>query len=385
VESKERVRFSERAAQSLMSDSLKLNGALLGRNPGNRDLPAWLISAPSAVTLFVAAAHSLVLGAMLQPRRWDVAVFHSLNETWYDGAFFNAIANAPFDASIQLDSPPYRYQRILYPLLARALALGDTERISWTLLLITFGSVVAGTYILARLLKEWSLSPWYAATYGLFLGQFISIRFDTSEPLCFILVLLAIWAIEHERVRTASFCFALALLAKELALLFLLPFIAVRLARRQCRDAAVLTAAALPYALWQMMLFFWLKEFGFFSGPRIPLVPFGGFLAGGFSPAAALVPLMLLLPAVLAVCLAIWHWRGAGGVWSIMLLLNALLIIFVPSESSGEMRALARLSLGFVLATLLFGGRLRVSRVLNYSILWIPVSCIFIPSMFYGL
>ena len=46
----------------------------------------------------------------------------------YDGQFNYAIAADPLHASPALDVPAYRYQRILYPLLVRALALGQEDR-----------------------------------------------------------------------------------------------------------------------------------------------------------------------------------------------------------------------------------------------------------------
>ena len=44
----------------------------------------------------------------------------------YDGqfAYYIAVSPNPKDVAIQLDVPAYRYQRILYPLMARSLALG---------------------------------------------------------------------------------------------------------------------------------------------------------------------------------------------------------------------------------------------------------------------
>ena len=42
----------------------------------------------------------------------------------YDGQFLLYIALAPVDAQEYIDNPAYRYTRILYPLIARAIALG---------------------------------------------------------------------------------------------------------------------------------------------------------------------------------------------------------------------------------------------------------------------
>ena len=45
----------------------------------------------------------------------------------YDGQFFLAIALDPVKARHYVDAPQYRYSHILYPMLARAVALGRTR------------------------------------------------------------------------------------------------------------------------------------------------------------------------------------------------------------------------------------------------------------------
>src|SRR5690349_2063764 len=55
--------------------------------------------------------------------------------TGYDGQFYLYIALDPLHARGYLDVPAYRYARPLYPLAARALALGRKGAVPWTLLL----------------------------------------------------------------------------------------------------------------------------------------------------------------------------------------------------------------------------------------------------------
>ena len=66
----------------------------------------------------------------------------------------------------------------------------------------------------------------------------------------------------------------------------------------------------------------------------------------------------------------------------IAMILNALLIVFMPEESTGEIRAVGRMALGLVLAATLFWGKTRQYRGLNYAILWIPLSTIYLISLF---
>src|SRR5690348_16603456 len=67
----------------------------------------------------------------------------------YDGQFAYYIALDPPNAHVYMDFPAYRYTRILYPMLARALAFGQPALIPYTLLLINYLAVVGGTLALA--------------------------------------------------------------------------------------------------------------------------------------------------------------------------------------------------------------------------------------------
>src|SRR5512139_1594311 len=56
----------------------------------------------------------------------------------YDGQFAYQIARDPLNAARLLDVPAYRYQRILYPLVACAVALGQGNLIPWTLIAVNW-------------------------------------------------------------------------------------------------------------------------------------------------------------------------------------------------------------------------------------------------------
>ena len=100
----------------------------------------------------------------------------------YDGQFMYQIALRPTQAMAYLDVPAYRYQRILYPLLARWLALGQPTLIPWTLLLINLVSLGVGTWLAGHLLARTGANPWFALPVGLFAGQLLSLRVDLPEP-----------------------------------------------------------------------------------------------------------------------------------------------------------------------------------------------------------
>src|SRR5512143_1776273 len=59
----------------------------------------------------------------------------------YDGQFAFQIALDPLDGWTKTDVPAYRYQRILYPLAARILALGNADLVPWTLIVVNIGAL----------------------------------------------------------------------------------------------------------------------------------------------------------------------------------------------------------------------------------------------------
>jgi len=140
----------------------------------------------------------------------------------YDGQFsyWLALDPRPAAADGHFDVPAYRYQRILYPLLARALAAGQAGLIPWTLILVNLLAQVGGTLAVEAWLTAHGVSPWYALTYGLWVGLVAGVRLDLSEPVSYALVAVALVALDRKRPWLSVVCVALAMLAKETAVVF---------------------------------------------------------------------------------------------------------------------------------------------------------------------
>lgn len=300
----------------------------------------------------------------------------------YDGQFAYYIAVDPADAADQLDVPAYRYQRILYPMLARGLALGNKELVPWTLVLINFVALVVGTAIMERLLERFGVSSSYALVYGLYAGQLMSVRLDLNEPLCFGLTCGAIWAFERERRGWSSVLFALAALSKETALVFAGAYALYLIVIGKWGSAVRLgLVAAAPLALWQVFLWRWLGSPGIGSGGAMAtpfeIIPFMGLWRIG----AVSMPVLALYTGILGpliVAPTVWAlWKSGKdlltGRWhpvSLALLFNAVVLVFLPHSSWRELIAMLRLSIGLVLTVLLYAGLRRDRRVLIYAFGW---------------
>lgn len=348
----------------------------------------WMIVALATVVYMVAvvAAHGgdplalATLGSRFSQR--DPA-----GTEGYDGQFAYYIARDPLHAQQHLDVPAYRYQRILYPLLARALALGREDWLPYTLPLINIVALAAGTFFTESVLRRYRMSRWYALTYGLYAGQLMSARLDLNEPLAHALVMAGILALEDSHGRRnliyGTLFFALAALTKETAIVFVGGYLLFFLARRRWGELAGMSlGVGLPFLAWQGLLWAWMGRPGLGSGGAgdtgWEILPFRGLWSVGQIDlrVLALLSLVIVPLAVIPTLLSLWAAGReiAGGRWhpfTAMLLANALVMLFLPQSTYREFLAMLRLTTGLVVAVILYGARKRSRRTLNYSLLWL--------------
>lgn len=194
----------------------------------------------------------------------------------YDGQFYYYIALDPARAHYYIQSPDsasYRYERILYPMLARFTALEQPAAIPWTLLLINLLACGGGVAALAAWLRRRGSSPWFAVIYGLYPGMLIALQFDLTEPLAYGLVALAIYLFDfggRRGVIASGVAFGLAGLTRETTLLFAILFGLSILAgranaasRNELRPRVIQAAlfvalACLPFLIWIAVDYSWL-------------------------------------------------------------------------------------------------------------------------------
>lgn len=366
-------------------------------------------SNPSLVVVLTA---TLYLGIILSLHNWDPLAFvlqgtrfttgNPRGSEGYDGQFVYQVALRPREAVAHLDVPAYRYQRILYPLLARWLALGQPALIPWALPLINLAALGIGTGLAGRLLECSETSPWFALPVGLFAGQLLALRVDLPEPLALALALGGMLIIEWTQqipptlsaaaptrvihwpgLVAGAALFALSALTKETMLLTAAGYGLYLGLARGWRPALLFgVIVAGPFLLWQGVLWLWLGQLGVGSGGAgatpFELIPFGGLLRtaeAGWKVLALFT--LIMLP--LAVLPAMWSlWVSARDIYrhqwhprTFALLTNALVIPFLPFSTFREPLAMLRLLSPLVAMVVLFGGLKRSRRVLMYSQLWL--------------
>ncbi len=288
----------------------------------------------------------------------------------YDGQFNYYLAIDPFPARVapHLDVPAYRYQHLLYPLLARLLALGATDAIPWTLAGINLLSLAAFVFLAGGLLEQRGGSRWAAVPIGLWAGLLGAVRLDLSEPLALLLVSAALYLAGprlDRRTVPAAFLLALAMLAKETMLPFVAGWSAWLILQREYRKGAWIVSAILPFLALQVWLWRVFGSPGLGSGGAgatpFEIIPFAGLIRIGTVSLAAFAVLAivylpgLLLPAAYGFVAPLRDlWKRQGGPEGCLLWFNALMVALAPFSTFREPLGILRLASGLIFCLWLY-------------------------------
>jgi hypothetical protein len=345
---------------------------------------------PWMMILFLAGGYSIFT---LVQQDWDPMAFvvigkqfdpaQGITEMGYDGQFAYQIAKDPANAAPFLDEPAYRYQRILYPILAHLLAIGNEDLIPCMLILINLISLVLGTLATEKLLQDHGHSRWYAIAYGAFAGLLLSLRLNLTEPLAFALVQWGVLFFDRGRLWRSLPFFALAALTRELTLFFAAACVITLWADKRYRSGVIWgLGAIIPFGLWQVFLRLWLGEWGVNSGgaraSSFELIPFRGWWGYPhtdpkiFILLSIFILLVALIPAMIGLVVglqALWKGKHGLGVW--ILLFNAMIFPFLPTSNVLNLPGLLRITIGLVVAFLNYGAIQPSQRALRYSQLWL--------------
>ncbi|HUS16370.1 MAG TPA: hypothetical protein VM536_15335 [Chloroflexia bacterium] len=316
----------------------------------------------------------------------------------YDGQFYFYIAQHPFHAVAFLDLPSIRLQRIFFPLLIDLVALGQRPLMPYAMLLINWLAVVCGTWLVARLLRRWGRSPWFALSYALAAGIPVALQFDTPEPLAFALVALGVtcWergsspagepppdeALPDRRAPlrvslliVGTLAFAAALLTREHTIYFVAAYAAAALLRRDWRQLGAAVATLVPVTIWGAYLSATLGKSSLSQIPVLEYIPFVTYWVQGNlvdpTPRSAGYAAQYIVPAAVFGVLAIGTLAGIAvrGVrtrrWAapapllLALLGNVHLLTFLPLQGYQHQVAASRYALGLALAAVLWAGSTR--------------------------
>lgn len=282
----------------------------------------------------------------------------------YDGVAFYRLALDPFTRQetqfgITLDNPPFRQQRILYPLIVHVLSLGRAEWVPTLLVVVNFAAVAALTLGGAWIAAQHGLNPAWGLLLPLYPGFFITFSRNTSELVAWAFAILAIGAWGARRWTAATILLSCAVLTREttlgLAVALAAAYAWERLRRRERSFPAIVFVAPIAiYVAWQLTLRAWWGTSPLASGALQPAVPFSGYLAV-FAEAAARKTVLLrvhfaecVLWAIVVACAAGAIVRKGGALpwrlaWVGYLALGAILGRDIWHEHIGFMRIISDL------------------------------------------
>jgi hypothetical protein len=318
---------------------------------------------------------------------------HVTSATGYDGQYYLFFALDPLRAWHYFDAPLYRSTHVLYPLLARAVVLGDPSAIPYALVAVNVIAVAAGTFIVGSYLSRHGYSPWLASLYFLFPGLYKPFTFDLGEPLAAALVASGLWFLtESDSARAFAgsvAAFALAGVTRETTLmvpvvLAVAGLVNIGPVRGARRSVVLLVGALAPYFALRLGLSVWLHANPDQSPDTFSVFPFGGLIDATQSDllvivGVALAGLMLFAATVIAL-----HLQPRNALLialAVSLLAN---VVFLNKVSYGGYNAAGRLQLGAVVLAFWSVMALQASA-LSARFLRIALVAAYLPMAIYAL
>ncbi|MFH1053156.1 MAG: hypothetical protein V1740_01950 [Candidatus Woesearchaeota archaeon] len=302
--------------------------------------------------------------------------FVLMNENAYDGQYFYIIATDIFHKDINTSA--FRYQRILYPFLILLLSSGNQNIFPIIMLLINFVSIILSTYFLILILKQLRANINLAYLWAFNIGLIISITRDICDPLLFLFIILSFYYLKkNPAISALSMC--LAVLTKEHALVFVIPIILYYFIKRNLKKTIIHSAPILVYFIWQIILFFHLKDIGTISTSTHITVPFLGllkyFLDLKLSLSISTIDYLSIIPILFFIIIQVYIIVKNRNYFTPILLILVFQIIFILSLhqrlfSISGIHAIGRYAMGLFLFSILFSAE----RKENYNILLLLLS-----------
>ena len=142
----------------------------------------------------------------------------------YDGQFYYALALDPLtdrrtEHGVTFDHPAYRQQRIVYPLLAWAISLGDAGRLPWALVVVNLVGLFAIGSLGALLALEVRRHALWGLLFALYPGFVITVTSDLTEIVAAVFVLAALLWLRRQQTLRAAGALSLAVLSRETTVL----------------------------------------------------------------------------------------------------------------------------------------------------------------------
>jgi hypothetical protein len=258
--------------------------------------------------------------------------FNDLGSTWavrvgdqadamavsgYDGQFYFYLAQDPRvmvtcahgRAHCPIDASPLREQRILYPMTARLLTLGNPQALHIALFVIDFAAILLTALLVGQLCVMAGASRWLGAAVAIYFGELQGLVRDLADPYAVFWTVLAVYFLRKDRPLWCAAAVSAALLTREQLVLALPLLVLPLLARRRWQTAALfLGIASGPFVAWQAILRaifgVWGLQGSFATTDGVH-VPFAGLWAQRFTPEFGDMIAFVAVPLVAAAVVAL--------------------------------------------------------------------------------
>lgn len=198
------------------------------------------------------------------------------NDRQFDGQFFYTISEDLLQE--KNFNSQFRYQRIVYPALAKLMSLGNTSLLPIAFILINLLAILLGTYLLIQILKKHEASLNLAYLWALNIGFVISLTRNLAEPLLFLFIIAAVYYLEKKQFKLSSLFLVLAILTKEIALIIIAPLLIYFLFKKSFKNVLIYSWPVLIYGIWQAFLPNNLGHMGLSTSLSLLGFPFWGIL-----------------------------------------------------------------------------------------------------------
>jgi len=195
--------------------------------------------------------------------------------------FLRRYSDRPAIYSEYIDSPPYRYARIGFPLLTKIFAADRWQLYPEVMTWLILGSIALSGFFLSAIARAEGGSAVWGLAVILIPGFWTSLQTSLPEPIAAALVLAGYWLFLRDRLGWSSAAFGLSILVRETGAIFVICLSFALLLSRGWRISLRFGAAALlPIALWRLYVGWVLLPDTGRDAVRLPLgfgVPLSGF------------------------------------------------------------------------------------------------------------
>ena len=336
--------------------------------------------------LFVVAGRSFV-----DPTQLPVQI-PVVTQQGYDGQFFFRLALNPFTSAqtadgVRIDTPSWRQQRLIYPLVVWLLSAGQPGLVPPLLVLVNYVALCALALLGVAYSRALGQAPGWGLVLPLYPGFLVSLSRDLAEILEGCFVVAALLAARKGRPALTNIGLSLAVLTRESALLAVAALAADHLIDRRRGHPPRLPLAAIiapvaVFGVWQALLLLRWGEVAALAGRGDLGLPLAGLAEFAMSVMALdtpdrvrwfveLVFLAAFIGGVAVAARTSTAWRPEGFAWLAYVLLAALFTTMVWVEDIAFMRILADV---YVLGALVLIGSRASARTCLFAssaVIWV--------------